>query len=1016
MVCTPSRVSFMRDRVLGLIVNKEILQTFLSLLDSKEVDTKAKDVLAKLHNSSDRGQPSWKEAVSIALKVQGRDDASKYFYVSRRNGFLIAARFVWDPEPGAELKPDDKCWAYSWMAYHGKLDVMKALEMSVEDFTDVKYNPVTMAAGSGQIDTLKHLHSVGFDLWSCAYWGPTVPYSPLAAAIEHGHKSVVKYLCDDDKIQRLTEDQVIHACSTAADNGRVYVLRQIEKQHPKWTNDWYCNGTAPYRLYPNRIDWYIFGPGKPSNDSERVALLQHFIQKKWYDIHAVDQNGNSVLHLAAAEGSVDLFEISWNAGANSIKEQPNDSGQSPLELAGNDESCIATWLSKNELFLYNKRKDTFSKDGLKQILKIVNALWVSENMDEKLADIWVHHYSFTAMNAYIDKASKVLKVISPYETLTDIFLEALELNGWFMGTSESKEMEFREVAKKSRDMARFLFAFGIGFDQAPVPLIFSRLYADWAEIKLYLQSQEGEMLKAGNEAARGGLLNLIYLLTLVRISWSSQTGILDGYRCRDNYGDDASTTQGHTAMQWFDLKPLLYLADTKSYRPVALTWAAVSGCEIAAEKALKAYRQGCPHHGPACQCAFGVSLIRALGIASTCEHVDIIRALLKNGVDVNARHRGFPSALEIAAKNGNLDIIELLLEANADINHTKIRCPSALQLASFHGHRNIVRQLLSYGADIHVQTQQFPPALQGAASKGHNEIVELLLDNGADIDAHDQQYPTALQSAAADCNKELVEFLLHKGARIDVQGGVLPLPINIASANGSRRLLKLFLNSNMNAQVQDETLARAILVAAFHGRRRMVEFLIQNGANLNRQVQLSGTFLLPSGEMLITALQAAAGGGHKSVVKLLIESGADIGASPHRSPSPLQAAVTGGHKDTVQLLLDNGAAVNDHNQYCPTAIQRAVLNGDRRTVELLLCRGADANLQGGQLAPPLYIAVAMGNRGIVQLLLDHESYVDTQCGRYGTALMLMSSLRLRDVVKVHKNDLTVMPNLRCSDP
>ncbi|EGU73645.1 hypothetical protein FOXB_15845, partial [Fusarium oxysporum f. sp. conglutinans Fo5176] len=295
---------------------------------------------------------------------------------------------------------------------------------------------------------------------------------------------------------------------------------------------------------------------------------------------------------------------------------------------------------------------------------------------------------------------------------------------------------------------------------------------------------------------------------------------------------------------------------------------------------------------------------------STCEHVGIIRALLENGVDVDARHRSFPSALEIAAKNGNSDIIELLLEANADVNATKL--------------------LLRHGADVHVQTPQFPPALQGAASKGQNEIVELLLDNGADIDAHDQQYPTALQSAVADW-------------------WLLPLPVNIASANDNRSILKLFLNRNMNAQVQGETLARALLVAAFHGRRRMVEFLIQNGADLNQQVQSS-------------ALQAAAGGGHKAIIKLLIKSGADVGASDHRSPTPLQAAVTGGHKDAIQLLLDNGAAVDDHNQHCPTAIQRAIINGDRRTVELLLCRGADANLQVGQLAPPLYIAIAMGHR------------------------------------------------------
>ncbi|KAK2469109.1 hypothetical protein H9L39_19377 [Fusarium oxysporum f. sp. albedinis] len=530
----------------------QIIQRFLSLFDSQAY-LAADEILAQLHKSSDRGGPSWKEAVAIALMARRCYDASEYFYLSslenlpsdkdtKRNAFLTAARFGRDPEPGAELKPDDKCWAFAWMAYHGKVNDIKALEMSGEQFTNVEaYNPATMAAISGHIDTLKHLNSVGFDLWLYAYQGPDVPSSPLAAALERGHESVVEYLCGNGIIQRLTDDQVFHAYRAAASNGHVHVLRRIENCYPKETDDWWYNHAGVGGgLYPNRIDWYIFGPEKPLKESERAAMLQHFILKELYDIHATDRDGNNVLHLAAAEGSLDLFRQIWNSGADGYR--PNNAGQSPIESAVNDESGIANWLSKEQRvkipitrnekikparmiieaqrqlriqeiivrLLHNYgRKDIPDKEGLKEILEIINKQWAIEKMDEKLADIWVHYYSFTAMKAYIYKASKVLEVISSCETLFNILFRDLEDSGWFTRKSESKvaKVKFRNGAEEWRrdlDIARFLFAFSSVYSERQLAKIISGLpSADLVEIEIYRQSKEGEMLKAGSEAASG---------------------------------------------------------------------------------------------------------------------------------------------------------------------------------------------------------------------------------------------------------------------------------------------------------------------------------------------------------------------------------------------------------------------------------------------------------------------------------------------------------------------------------
>jgi hypothetical protein len=148
--------------------------------------------------------------------------------------------------------------------------------------------------------------------------------------------------------------------------------------------------------------------------------------------------------------------------------------------------------------------------------------------------------------------------------------------------------------------------------------------------------------------------------------------------CRDLFNLGLSHKRAHEITD-----PILYLSDARSNRPSALVWAALAGREKTNEKALKAYRQTCPHHDSVCTCTFRLKLIQALAVASICQHIGIIRAILDNGVDVDARHRSLPGALEIAAKSGNSDIVELLLEKNVNVNATEIGHPSALQLASF---------------------------------------------------------------------------------------------------------------------------------------------------------------------------------------------------------------------------------------------------------------------------------------------------------------------------------------------
>ncbi|XP_023994595.1 caskin-2-like [Salvelinus sp. IW2-2015] len=63
---------------------------------------------------------------------------------------------------------------------------------------------------------------------------------------------------------------------------------------------------------------------------------------------------------------------------------------------------------------------------------------------------------------------------------------------------------------------------------------------------------------------------------------------------------------------------------------------------------------------------------------------------------------GFNTPLHLAARNGHKDIIRLLLKAGIDINRAT-KAGTALHEASLYGKTEVVRQLLEAGIDVNIR-------------------------------------------------------------------------------------------------------------------------------------------------------------------------------------------------------------------------------------------------------------------------------------------------------------------------
>jgi ankyrin repeat protein len=113
----------------------------------------------------------------------------------------------------------------------------------------------------------------------------------------------------------------------------------------------------------------------------------------------------------------------------------------------------------------------------------------------------------------------------------------------------------------------------------------------------------------------------------------------------------------------------------------------------------------------------------------------VLRAMLEQGEDVNARDQYGQTALMLAARLGHLEATQTLVDAGADLNHTAKYRLSALMLATINGRDAVVRLLVDTGADPQLRGTGAPgfhgkTALDLARDLGRDSIAELLAGGG----------------------------------------------------------------------------------------------------------------------------------------------------------------------------------------------------------------------------------------------------------------------------------------------
>ena len=428
----------------------------------------------------------------------------------------------------------------------------------------------------------------------------------------------------------------------------------------------------------------------------------------------------------------------------------------------------------------------------------------------------------------------------------------------------------------------------------------------------------------------------------------------------------------------------------------ALMWAIRGGDERITSLLLKA--------GARANAAnrYGVSALSLAVDAGNAASVDL---LLRAGADLKLAESTLPDGQTLlmrAARSGNVDVIKALVARGDDVNAAERRDgTSAVVWAATADHAPAVQALLKAGANPDAKSlvtafPHTPPAVTGdrlepdvsyvgqtvlpkggwtplmyAAREGALASARVLAESGANLDAIDPDGTSALVFAVINGHYDVAALLIEEGANLDLgdRTGMTPLyaavdmhtlgstfgrpdpPITVI--DGSVDVVKLLLEygANPNATLKTRILKRvynagdarlgegatALMRAARSGDVGIMRLLLQHGANPALQQKNGNTPVLLAASLSTKGNYPDRGSEESAIeaIRLCLERGLDINAANATGDTALHLAVNS--SAMIRFLAANGGRLDARNKrgQTPLGAALAARNTDPHVVSLL---------------------------------------------------------------------------------
>lgn len=374
----------------------------------------------------------------------------------------------------------------------------------------------------------------------------------------------------------------------------------------------------------------------------------------------------------------------------------------------------------------------------------------------------------------------------------------------------------------------------------------------------------------------------------------------------------------------------------------------------------------------------------AVAAAAQQGDVEQVRALLREGEDVNAAQGDGMTALHWAAYRGETEMVDVLIYAGANLEaKTRVADYTPLLIAARTGHGEVVEHLVEAGANALAETTTGVTALHFASAAGHVGSIRALVAAGADVEVRESSNgQTPLVFAADRGRVEAIRVLVELGADPNVATEVTEIDKLQQEDRISRRLRAERQAAEREMREAQER-ARLAMEELTIGPRadsaeatEEVEEAVEEPEESQVEEDLRGQEPADSASRRIETPDSAAAGqqrpdrdvAQEDEEKEDDEDKEEEVVLPRLSygdyvrgiggMSPLHHAAREGHAEAAMVLVELGADLNEPAAGdLSTPMLLATINGHFDLALALMEAGADPNMGNHADVTPLWAAI-----------------------------------------------------------
>jgi ankyrin repeat protein len=397
----------------------------------------------------------------------------------------------------------------------------------------------------------------------------------------------------------------------------------------------------------------------------------------------------------------------------------------------------------------------------------------------------------------------------------------------------------------------------------------------------------------------------------------------------------------------------------------------------------------------------------ALHFAAYYDHATVVRRLVGEGADLEARLPFGWTPLHIASNHDREDAARALVDLRADLDARLDNGWTPLHIAARDGSVKVAEVLTHSGADLDATANAWGKAfdklgsgwtpLHIAVENDRTVVVRLLLEAGCDRDPRTPKQRTPLHVAAEHAGQETVSALLESAPDLQALVGDEKLTaLHIATQAGRADNVTALLEAGADPGARDQQERTALMLAVERGKEDVVQSLALT------------TDLEASDKKGRRALHLALERRHFAIARVLLDAGCDIDLPYGDGRTALHEALTADDAERIRFLLDAGASPSVPGPGLATPLHTAAEADRIDWIEALIERGASPAARAADGSTPAHLAALQGHAGIVKRLLDLGADVKEPDDRGWTPLHSAAWSGASEVVKLllgHGSDL-----------